>query len=629
MITSVNLNNANQYTVLFDEISDNLNAAADPEAEIAQGYKDLYTELSDKEKYAAFWTVDENGNDIIKITSLETYFSIIEQLVDIKPQYGILPLDEPYYEINANTRVITAPNNFSVQVQGDEIAETIYFKINRYFDTTDLSQQKIYIQWELPDSKKTKGYSQPWIVDIESEPGYVVFGWALTSIVTQVAGNVRFSVRFCNIDTDNTISYSLSTLTSILPIKTGLTLDFNDAEIIEDKAENRFKNGLLSGIVPASKPIISFQNFENDAYYFIVNNDDTSTEDSYQLQITGISPDAGSLNYSWYKIDSTTGKAELVEKTSDFIMGEYKVTQDINNNFIVNETYPLETFIKEYYCFLNDNGEPPTLIDEVDDVRNIFDTDIGELSIYVPIYTYDVTSPGYYYCAITNKVGLQSDHIKSNTAYFPMPIDPTPSHSEPVREGLLLPLGTQLTDSSIVQSNNQQIIDNSKYSYKWYEVVDSQEKEIEGANTQDYTVTKEGTYRCKVYSILNNANSKTVCSEWDVVQAPSLNITINNREITEAEELYFPIATSLEVKISNMTDYDQVSYSVKKVNRSDNTEISVVTEGNLLLSAGQNKFTFNSIPDKCKITCKGSVGINSIDETDEFIFYVDVGTVNT
>jgi hypothetical protein len=48
-----------------------------------------------------------------------------------------MPLDEPLFEIDANSRSIAVPSEFSrngVGVKGDHQAETLYFRVDRYFD---------------------------------------------------------------------------------------------------------------------------------------------------------------------------------------------------------------------------------------------------------------------------------------------------------------------------------------------------------------------------------------------------------------------------------------------------------------------------------------------------------------
>jgi hypothetical protein len=91
----------------------------------------------------------------VEINSLESYFSNINKLLNLKDKsanycrrYTILPLDENYFSIDTNTRKIEVPASFSkngVGVQGDMGAETIYFKVPRYFDAVDLNNTDIYI----------------------------------------------------------------------------------------------------------------------------------------------------------------------------------------------------------------------------------------------------------------------------------------------------------------------------------------------------------------------------------------------------------------------------------------------------------------------------------------------------
>jgi hypothetical protein len=66
----------------------------------------------------------------------------------------MFPIDEPRFEIDANTREIAIPMNFRklVGIQGDHVAETLIFSINRFVDYYDLlpttiNDMNIYIQW--------------------------------------------------------------------------------------------------------------------------------------------------------------------------------------------------------------------------------------------------------------------------------------------------------------------------------------------------------------------------------------------------------------------------------------------------------------------------------------------------
>lgn len=108
----------------------------------------------------------------------------------------MLPLDEPHFEINANTRAIIIPADFKkngIAVQGDDLAEVVYFKVDRYYDAVDLNACDIYVQWELPKDK-IKGVSPVQIKDISSQPGKLIFGWPISSAITKSSGALKFSV---------------------------------------------------------------------------------------------------------------------------------------------------------------------------------------------------------------------------------------------------------------------------------------------------------------------------------------------------------------------------------------------------------------------------------------------------
>ena len=187
----------------------------------------------------------------VEINSLESYFSNINKLlnladksVDYRRRYTILPLDENYFNIDTNTRMIEVPASFrknGVGVQGDMGAETIYFKVPRYFDAMDLNNTDIYIQWQYTNSQNgqsEQGISREWVRDIESEDDYLIFGWVLGGRITEEAGSLQFSVRFIRGQKDDDknvteISYSLSTLTATVMINPGLNYDIDIPGMVE------------------------------------------------------------------------------------------------------------------------------------------------------------------------------------------------------------------------------------------------------------------------------------------------------------------------------------------------------------------------------------------------------------
>ena len=172
--------------------------------------KDLYDDLFAR----AQTDLRKSGANGIIINSLETYFARIKDLAQINMNYTILPLDEPALEIDTNKRTITIPKespfNKLVGVTGDHTAETIYFKVDRYFDFTDLDTQNIYIEWRRLGEEEDH-VSPIYIKDASSEPNKLIFGWMITDEMTSKPCTIEFAVRFFSYDGD-TIHYSLGTL---------------------------------------------------------------------------------------------------------------------------------------------------------------------------------------------------------------------------------------------------------------------------------------------------------------------------------------------------------------------------------------------------------------------------------
>ena len=135
----------------------------------------LYDGLFEKANNALkeYFGKDESGNDKFtdadKITCIEDYFTYISELSQISLFYTMLPLpvldydkesadvtDEGAFQIDVVTRTVNTPKSFDpkagkgcMAVQGDDIAEIVWFNIPRYIDSTDLNDpnMKIIIQW--------------------------------------------------------------------------------------------------------------------------------------------------------------------------------------------------------------------------------------------------------------------------------------------------------------------------------------------------------------------------------------------------------------------------------------------------------------------------------------------------
>ncbi len=201
---------------------------------------------------------------------IDQYLDKLGELKAISPKYVRLPLyeegheDEEIFEIDANARAIKIPASFSkngVGVVSDELAEIVWFKINRYFDIKDFGKAAghdlstnlkdgdlhILIQWEAPDG--TKGASWALYVDVDTDPEYVYFGWALTAEhLTAKAGNIRFAIRIMQYDSvGDKIVYSFSTQTAAVAVKASLDFDLTEEGVEFESVADKIASKLMDG----------------------------------------------------------------------------------------------------------------------------------------------------------------------------------------------------------------------------------------------------------------------------------------------------------------------------------------------------------------------------------------------
>ncbi len=139
--------------------------------------------------------------------------------------------DEDKFIINADTREISVPSSFSnIGVIYDHNAETIFFKIPRYFDNVDLNDHTCIIQY-INAGKEEDIYTVTQ-KDLSSN-GEIIFGWKITNSVTKYAGPVSFAVRFYSI-TNRVFDYNFNTKVAQFNVLSGLNISANDISVNPD-----------------------------------------------------------------------------------------------------------------------------------------------------------------------------------------------------------------------------------------------------------------------------------------------------------------------------------------------------------------------------------------------------------
>lgn len=217
------------------------------------------------------------------ITSANEYFSLLYKLQDQNSlsawslpdedgNYAVPPLPIPKGEkplfIDLNTRTIKDVPNF-LSVEKDHRAETVFFKVDRYFDNVDLALTTCVIQYVNAEKPaKQRIYAVPFC-DIETEEvdgekrNFIYLPWQIGNEATAAAGIIQFSVKFYIVDNDNKeYIFSLNTQPAQSKILYGL-------EAKDDEHYNYyptdFKDQIFNAIANLSK--------SQEIYWLKVDND--------------------------------------------------------------------------------------------------------------------------------------------------------------------------------------------------------------------------------------------------------------------------------------------------------------------------------------------------------------------
>lgn len=419
-------------------------------------------------------------------------------------KYTILPLDEDYFEIDANSRKITVPQSFrtnGIAVKGDQVAEIVYFRIARYFDFTDLDTTTIFIQWETSDGHKD--VSGIWVKDIESDPNYLIFGWPLDTEITKTPGPIKFSVRFIQRNDDDEIVYSFSTLEAQATINPALDLS-NSELVVSDEIKrmiaNRVKNTEYKGEGPTPVPAV----FKVDLNGQIIDLSNTDNIDddisSYVLLVQATSSDAGIITYSWRNytitdINNITEEDRRKIKDSTLLPGEYyykeiQATEDgkvpvINGGYytISDGQYILDDTIKA--------GET-----------------MPETKIFEQYGAYKATQKGQYWAVAANSLGLKNEYtLSSSCAIIP--------------GASMVNYEVAINNENIMQPNNEYkavlkyniipVVGDS-ITYQWYKdgvlIPEQVSNTLDIQGNSNY-IDVQGNYQLKVTSIRNKDEIET------------------------------------------------------------------------------------------------------------------------
>ena len=439
--------------------------------------------------------------------------------------YWHAPFYEPDFTIDTNTRTITVPTEFSrngVGVVGDHLAEILFFKVPRFFDTIDLldcTNTNIYWYNNGAKGDDLKYHVNPPFVTY-AVGDILYFGWAINKDASLAAGTIEFFIEFEHVNTDGQVDFRLETQSAKITIKPTLVFDKDNVErdSYNDIIYSRtIYSPIINSLTAAPAQIIS--NLQEGTIDF--------DENGYAiLSVEAISPDDSSLVYNWnwngIMVDQPDG---------DLINNRERLSDTITYN-IVNE--------KE--------------IEFSDPEVNDFGTTYKTLKTNVPgsyqVYIGNENSDGgirYVYSAMTiidpvSKITMDNSHLPA-VAYL----------GEDTAELTVQALGA-----------------NGIVTYQWYK----DDAPIDGAIAATYNpsiatnitdMQKRGYYYCKAINTKNNTmesvDSHKVFIEAvpTAIDANKLQLTRNNDVFTVTitdfpEDMHFKMYANLLIDIPGSTE---------------------------------------------------------------------------
>lgn len=105
----------------------------------------------------------------------------------------LTPEEEPHIVINADKSVTVPDELKEIAVQFDHNVKTVTFDCPRYWDGRDLSDMKLYVNYQRPDGFKDSHPVENFSVD-KTDESITHFEWTISDNVTKVKGDIMFLV---------------------------------------------------------------------------------------------------------------------------------------------------------------------------------------------------------------------------------------------------------------------------------------------------------------------------------------------------------------------------------------------------------------------------------------------------
>lgn len=486
-----------------------------------------------------------------------------------------LPLDEPMFEINANTREIQVPrDNWTHGVRGDEIAEMLFFRINRYYDATDLAQMNIAIEWNNgTETGSTESFIKYVEEDSKDKDLKIIFGWPLDGKITANASTVRFSIHFYQAgENPGEYIYSFHTLPQEIHIKDTLKIDYDKVKV------ESFKNKILTRVSSSSGDKLSSATVP---YFILPESLNTEIDDivsgGYTMRAVAGRERGEATSYKWYQgvpgdTSNSTGLTEYNLADEYYPIDKF-LTKTVNGNTVSITTY--------FY----DSGDKKEAIGCYD--KEDFANALKEKgTLYVAISKYELDSSktaGQYWVEAYNRYGL-THKVSLDDKDNNIPVWIITSPLVPVIDAL----------SEYYDINNGNMIKptvsqaQSDAVYAWYNSVSKNGEYIFKSSDKDINPTDEGYYYLTVTNNKNNSSETATSTKIVAVK------DYNTNSFADEKSSWVPIATfgSSVVNINqiySIKDYETVKceWFQSNMNNPTDEDLTVVKGAETFTNAMQ------------------------------------------
>ena len=566
----------------------------------------MITKYKDSVKLAyqkLYEDIDKASDGKIQIDNLESFFGYIQEIGELDKKFLRLPLDEPLFEIDANSRKITIPSDFTangLSVQGDHLAETVFFSIDRYFDYMDLNNCNIRINWKIGDAS---GQSVNFSKSVDAEPGKIIFGWPVAKDLTGKSGTLSFAVEFYT-ERDNVTSYSLNTLISTINIKEGLVLINPTVINVNDDILNMLQNSsfgegeakvedlkwLTNGLVtdPGATVALEFINLAGNA----VDNGDSQDLSSVPVTLYArAQAGAADIKYS-----TPAGEDDPVD---EYVLVSKKDDDDNRIPLDPTGTY----YIKEGSVYN---------IASSDDIKTWNDPEVAipnKSELYARYATIEVSGVGEYYIQAQGII-FDKENKKIGQGvleHTPVVICPEPdapaeitivsNNSDLKDEGYDIDLSVAdsvafLTGNEVTLTATASGYDNKDayeaptegiepkalVQYTWYkdgnETPVNTSKWIRSTKNNSFIVSEEGKYTVGVKTFLNNQTTLDETKSKEYIVSPLASKIEENSIVLGLSKQGGQYWINLNASTDGVTDkYTQKSFDVKYVLTAVNEKI--------------------------------------------------------